>query len=273
MVAFAILSEGLMLVFPGMSIHMMFLFLLDLPVVAFFLVFFFGHHLTCTVRGSHFWVDKLCVDQTDEITKSEGIACLPTTVANSSQMLVLWDKSYFERLWCNFELSIFVKSHCLQNLRLMPLWLTPWLLTTMLLSYVSARLVAFFTEFEPSSGSNDTSKFPGVEGGALMFGLERFYQYVSLACILLLLPPIMIAVVSFQKKLDGHREMLESMKSFHVRHAKCAVEDDRLVIEAHVAELFDGLEDPIIAVPIEVTDSRAQIQGGENRRRRAAGAH
>ena len=87
MVAFAILSEGLMLVFPGMSIHMMFLFLLDLPVVAFFLVFFFGHHLTCTVRGSHFWVDKLCVDQTDEITKSEGIACLPTIVANSSQML------------------------------------------------------------------------------------------------------------------------------------------------------------------------------------------
>ena len=114
----------------------------------------------------------------------------------------------------------------------MPLWLTPWLLTTMLLSYVSARLVAFFTEFEPSSGSNDTSKFSGVEGGALMFGLERFYQYVSLACILLLLPPIMIAVVSFQKKLDGHREMLESMKSFDVRHAKCAVEDDRLVIEA-----------------------------------------
>ena len=96
--ASVVLSEGFMLINPGMSIRMMFLLLLDFPIVLFFLVFFFGQHLTCGVWGPRFWVDRLCVDQTDETTKSEGIAGLPTIVANSRQLLVLWDKSYCERL-------------------------------------------------------------------------------------------------------------------------------------------------------------------------------
>ena len=74
------------------------------------------------------------------------------------------------RLWCNFELSIFVKSHGLKNLRFVPLWLTPWLLTTMLLSYISARLVAVFSESDPSFVVNNTNVFSGVMSSALAFG-------------------------------------------------------------------------------------------------------
>ena len=141
------------------------------------------------------------------------------------------------RLWCNFELSIFVKSHGLKNLRLAPLWLTPWLLTTMLLSYVSARLVAVFTEFDPGfvvNTVNATSKFQGVDGTPFAFGLHRISEYVlqSQAYVLFCAPPMLVGLFCFQKKLDGHRDMLESMASFDVRNAKCAVEQDRLFIEA-----------------------------------------
>ena len=144
------------------------------------------------------------------------------------------------RLWCNFELSIFFKGNGLKNLRLVPLWLTPWLLTTMLLSYVSARLVAVFTESEPSFGVNDTSKLSGLAGSALVFGLKRFcgYAAASQAYLFFCLPPIMVGIVSFQKKLDGHRDMLESMQSFDVRNAKCTVENDRSVIEAHAPHIL-----------------------------------
>ena len=125
----------------------------------------------------------------------------------------------------------------------MPLWLTPWLLTTMLLSYVSARLVAVFTESEPSFGVNDPSKLSGVAGSALVFGLKRFcgYAAASQAYLLFCLPPIMVGIVSFQKKLDGHRDMLESMKSFDVRNAKCTVESDRSAIEAPPPHILAGL--------------------------------
>ena len=98
MLASVVLSNSFMLICPDLSIHIVFWFLLDFPICVFFLVFFFGQHLTCGVLGPRFWVDRLCVDQTDETTKSEGIAGLRTIVANSSQMLVLWDKSYCKRL-------------------------------------------------------------------------------------------------------------------------------------------------------------------------------
>ena len=98
MLASVVLSESFMLVCPNVNIHIVFWFLLDFPILVFFLVFFFGQHLTCGVLGPRFWVDRLCVDQTDETTKAEGIAALPTIVANSSDLLVFWDKSYCERL-------------------------------------------------------------------------------------------------------------------------------------------------------------------------------
>jgi len=104
---------------------------------------------------------------------------------------------------------------------------------------------------------NNNSGFQGVEGGALVFGLRRMAEYALQAqgYALLCAPPMLVGFVSFQRKLDGHRDMLESMASFDVRNAECAVERDRFVIEAQVAELFDGLEDPIITVPIEVEKS------------------
>ncbi|CAE6949707.1 unnamed protein product [Symbiodinium sp. CCMP2592] len=262
MLASVVLSESSMLICPDLNIHVVFWFLMDFPVIVFFLVFFFGQHLTCGVWGRRFWVDRLCVDQTDETTKSEGIAGLPTIVANASELLVFWDKSYCERLWCNFELSIFVKSNGLKNLRLVPLWLTPWLLTTMLLSYVSARLTSAFFEFDPSFIVDNTSKFTGAEGDALAFGLSLIYEYAlqNQTYMLFCAPPMLVGLVSFRKKLAGHRDMLESMNSFDVRRAKCAVENDRFVIEAQVAELFDGLEEPIIAVPIEAGEGDDERQ-------------
>lgn len=87
----------------------------------------------------------------------------------------------------------------------MPLWLTPWLLTTMLLSYFSAQLIAVFAECDPSFKASDTSKFQGVEGSALAFGLHRIYEYAVQAqtYTLFCVSPMLVGLVSCQKKLDG----------------------------------------------------------------------
>ena len=135
-----------------------------------------------------------------------------------------------------------MKSNGLKNLRFVPLWLTPWLLTTMLLSYISARLTSAFFEFDPSFIADNTSKFPGAEGDALAFGLRLIYEYAlqNQTYMLFCAPPMLVGLVSFQKKLDGHRDMLESMNSFDVRRAKCAVEHDRLIIEALFANCLQA---------------------------------
>ncbi|CAE7653746.1 unnamed protein product, partial [Symbiodinium pilosum] len=83
----------------------------DFPMVVFFMFFFFGHRLTLGVWSPSLWLDKLCICQSDEDGKAEAISALPEFVRRSSRMLILWDETYFERLWCNLEIAIFVKSH------------------------------------------------------------------------------------------------------------------------------------------------------------------
>ena len=60
----------------------------------------------------------------------QAILSLPVFVAHARQMLVLWDDTLFERLWCNMELATFARtsSHSVTRLTMQPLWLTQWLL-------------------------------------------------------------------------------------------------------------------------------------------------
>ena len=105
--------------------------------------------------------------RTDVQCKAEAIAALPDFVKRSSRMLILWDETYFERLWCNVEIvgrsvaekstwpndpvhltqpkqltdeAVFLKSHPDPSaIRMIPLWLSPWLLCSLLLEWVCAR--------------------------------------------------------------------------------------------------------------------------------------
>eukprot|EP00913_Durusdinium_trenchii_P032334 g30275.t1 len=53
-------------------------------------------------KQSSVFVDRVCV---------EGIISLGAILKSSSSMLVIWDESYVERLWCLFELAAFLKAH------------------------------------------------------------------------------------------------------------------------------------------------------------------
>ena len=88
--AAVLLSQGIFFIYPEQSISTLFVLVMDFPVLAFFLAFFFGQHLTCGRWCPSLWVDKLCIDQTDESAKQRGIASVPTTVSNSSELLVPW---------------------------------------------------------------------------------------------------------------------------------------------------------------------------------------
>ncbi|CAJ1449959.1 unnamed protein product, partial [Effrenium voratum] len=60
-------------------------------------------------RGSIF-LDRVCIHQTDENLKAQAILSIGAFLKNSDTMLVLWDPSYVERLWCVFELAAFLQS-------------------------------------------------------------------------------------------------------------------------------------------------------------------
>ena len=50
------------------------------------------------------WIDKLCIDQTDDETKAAGVAGFKRFLGKCDKMVALISENYFERLWCVYEL-------------------------------------------------------------------------------------------------------------------------------------------------------------------------
>eukprot|EP00439_Symbiodinium_sp_Y106_P065682 s815_g10.t1 len=74
------------------------------------------------------FLDKVCINQVDDQLKAEGILSIGGFLRSSKSLLVLWDPTYVQRLWCVFEYAAFVKSHEDQNnmlLKIRPTFLGP----------------------------------------------------------------------------------------------------------------------------------------------------
>ncbi|CAE8623546.1 unnamed protein product [Polarella glacialis] len=63
-----------------------------------------------SIRGTKFFYffDRLCINQNDAELKQVGIDSIGAYLRNSDSMLVLWAPEYFTRLWCVFELAVFL---------------------------------------------------------------------------------------------------------------------------------------------------------------------
>ena len=216
------------------------------PTLLFFIVFFFGHKLISFIHKlPTVWLDKACIHQTNELMKAHQVNALPIFVARSRRMLVLWSDSLFERLWCNLELAIFAKHGPFDRLNFAPLWLTPWLLISMLLDLVSTSTLEFLEIMIP----NWTAFFMGPldELFANAFHLEEgsraagCFAALAIWCLsgLCYLPTSIPGCVAFRRKVCSHKLMLEQMSQFDIRAAKCTVASDRQLIEHQALLLPD----------------------------------
>ena len=222
-----------------------FLLLEGLPLSVFFGVFFFGQQVFRACGNStspSVWLDRLCVHQTDESRKAAQIAALPIFVARSSHMLILLDDTYCERLWCNLELATFARYGGAENIRVQPLWLAPWLLSSILLDFAGTVLFELSMHAFPnwtSAGqrlAGMLEPFLGESPVLLNFASQVF---IVLLVALTYLPSSLPAYFSFRMKLHHHQLMLRQMAEFDVRKAKCTDPTDRTAIMQQVQVLFE----------------------------------
>jgi len=222
------------------------------PIAVFFVIYLFGQELTGHRFGKAMWLDKLCIHQTRDDIKLLGVKALDEFVAKSERLLILWDEQYFERLWCILELAVF--AHVKQGadqIIFQPLWLSPWLLTTIALDLLSniffVKLIWLATD--PFHLGPDLNLIVGV-------GLNLFLAY---------LPIVVPTVISFRQRVASHMCLVEQLGTFSAKDAQCSFESDRSVVEAKVKQFYGDLEQFDYFVRTELKDAIEQNIGAITR--------
>jgi len=221
--------------------------LVYLPLTLFMAVLFYAQHMPFCQSSRSLWLDKLCIHQTDTSMKAAQVMALPVFVSRTDQMLVLWDDTYFERLWCNLELATFAKHGHLNKITVLPLWLAPWLLSSIACNLFTVILLVPLLEGGMSDSVNSfiaahvrNFAHNAVHVAADSPLLDCLSVTLSDATVYVLayLPTWIPSLISFQRKISYHRRMLEQMATFDFCDAKCTEPADRNLVEQQVEELF-----------------------------------
>lgn len=214
-----------------------------MPVGIFFLIFFFGHLRPGRI-GRTVWVDKLCIHQTREDLKLAGVSCLPEFVANSRRMSILWNSTYFERLWCICEVATFTAAKGgADSVDFEPLWRAPWVLSTILVDLICISVSMKFMFLIPLA-STFVEDLIGIEHPPLVNLLSAILG-VGSAFAIGYIPALIPNYISFRFKISNHERMRRQVSHFCLADTKVTVESDREVVEGHIIRLFkSGNEEP-----------------------------
>eukprot|EP00438_Fugacium_kawagutii_P022935 Skav226772 [mRNA] locus=scaffold8:225184:226572:- [translate_table: standard] len=199
------------------------------PMGVFILTYLFGH--VCSKRS--FWFDSVCVNQSNLFVKSQALRAIPAFIAQSNTMLILWDETIFERLWCNYELAIHAKT-CLSPgaFKVVPIWESLWTLAWLAIWPIFYCFVFWYNEVPTLDTTSRTS---------IVVSASKGYFLQPFACLTASVP---VSWFCFQK-LKLHKLMLDQMSQFDLRNAKCSLETDRVVLTEQVVSLFEAFEPPI----------------------------
>ena len=222
------------------------------------LTYLFGH---LAVDQSSFWFDRLCIPQINLWVRAQTLQHVPVFVAHSSQMLVLWDDTYFgteireasfpglagcsttvfvfpvfvvlagcslhtyihtydtyfERLWCNYELAVHVKAAASKDapappaLQLVPMWMPIWTLSSCGLFTIAGFLFA-------EQGSTTESVDLDSKTAVSLF-MSIYNRHFNIPICLYLAVSVVFSWFCFGK-VRRHKKMLDQMTNFDLRNAR-----------------------------------------------------
>ena len=192
------------------------------------LAFLFGHLL---VGSRSCFLDRCCIEQNDSDKKLAGVRQIPAVLANAERLVVLLSEDYFERLWCCYEMAVFVSSGRNNCVDMVPLRSVFIVLVMTAFDLVSA--VLFRSYFRSALAADDNLVFLVVSGvfGAISAGLTFGFAYLWQADL-----------TRVRKQLTG----------FTLDSVKCSDEADRRALTLDIAERFNGVENFEIFVRTQV---------------------
>ena len=161
-------------------------------------------------HASHCFLDCTCIAQADEKLKLQSINMLSGYVAMSDSMIVLWDPTYFERLWCVYELAAITYFSPQAPIHISPIRLATFVLMlhTVLIPLLLSSLAA----------------------NALIPTNPQYAAYMSVARLMWRVPVFGLISRYGQRLRCSLLELLDHLRVFDARHAGCSIESDRAAI-------------------------------------------
>jgi len=183
------------------------------PLVT-FVTLFLGP-LCLQYREPRVFVDCVCIHQTDEALKKEGIYSLAGFLKHSDELLVLWAPSYFHRMWCVYEIAMFSVLRPFGKIHFCPLFL---------------QAVFFF--------------------GAVTMTLAMLVMQVTFCLNITPMPTIVLVMALFLPFLGTHmikgwlpvlhemQQLATQFRDFDIHKAQCFGEADRNAVLQQVDEWY-----------------------------------
>lgn len=128
------------------------------------------------------FLDKVCIHQKDPVLKKEGVESIGAFLYHSKTMLVLWDPSYAQRLWCVFEMAAFAWAHRndLKNrVEIRPVIFAPVYFGLMMASLINWVLICFF----PKNSALTFTFWPVIQSFITVLGahfLRSFHRDMTI---------------------------------------------------------------------------------------------
>eukprot|EP00928_Gymnodinium_smaydae_P063183 TRINITY_DN4684_c0_g1_i1.p1 TRINITY_DN4684_c0_g1~~TRINITY_DN4684_c0_g1_i1.p1 ORF type:complete len:580 (+),score=39.59 TRINITY_DN4684_c0_g1_i1:78-1817(+) len=178
--------------------------------------------------------DKLCIHQTDTYLKMRGIQSLGAYLLRSKDMLIMWDQTYFERVWCVFEIAVFLALNPGGQIRLHPI--------AMYCSevYVSFLLILWCWSFALVLSLGMLA--PQVDW-IIRLGVPNTLVlpfFLFLPTWVIITAALLYGYRPFMRARD---DIVRQLKQFTVATAKCFDERDRAYIQETICTVYGSTDE------------------------------
>ncbi|CAE8598576.1 unnamed protein product [Polarella glacialis] len=204
-----------------------------LGVVVFVLVFFNGERF---FGNTSCFLDRACIHQEDIVLKARGVAALHDMLVQSDKMVIMWQREYFTRLWCVFELAIYMKYKGTENIILLPLNHCIFTLFMMALHIIAAMgfgVMGPFVMFSPWLNDIVMDKFPTVAGHICA---SFSVSWVVFFVLYMISAPFVFHF--FAMSIDDRRTLEKQIAEFTTNACECMDENDRPIVYKMIEHYF-----------------------------------
>lgn len=180
------------------------------------------------------FLDKLCIHQWCESTKTLGIHSLGAYVMSSRKFTILWDPTYFTRLWCVFETAIYCKLCPEGEIEIVPIAIYCAACTMSVMN-----CVLFSCVYLPIYSTGLLDDMADLTG-------ELTLSCATASMCLALAPfwvaPVAIICFSLRKYQRARIDLQKQLTSFSLKKAECLDGKDRDFVDTMVQQIYGSID-------------------------------